>query len=88
MVSTFCRPSSKNAYSLKWFSAAAAAFLRGNSAILLYIILENNFYHYGAEIPIEEISFPIGILNGHCESFYMKGHHDINDYIDTFHLNK
>ena len=27
------------------------------------------FYHYGAEIPIEEISFQIGILNGHWESF-------------------
>ena len=28
------------------------------------------FYHYGAEIPIEEIPFPMTILNGHLESFY------------------
>ena len=29
-----------------------------------------NFYHYGAEIPIEEIRFPMAIPNGHLEWFY------------------
>ena len=28
------------------------------------------FYHYGAEIHIEELPFPMAILNGHLESFY------------------
>ena len=28
------------------------------------------FYHYGAEIPIEEIQFPMAIPNGHLEWFY------------------
>ena len=28
------------------------------------------FYHYGAEIPIEEIRFPMAIPNGHLEWFY------------------
>ena len=31
---------------------------------------ETFFYDYGAEIPIEEIPFPMAILNGHLESFY------------------
>ena len=31
---------------------------------------KNTFYHYGAEIPIEEIRFPMAILNGHLELFY------------------
>ena len=26
-------------------------------------IMENRFYHYGAEVPIEEIRFPMGIRN-------------------------
>ena len=28
------------------------------------------FYHYGAEIPIEEILFQMAILIGHLESFH------------------
>ena len=32
--------------------------------------MENRFYHYGAEIPIEEIRFPMAIPNGHLELFY------------------
>ena len=31
------------------------------------IIAIFSFYHYGAEIPIEEISFPTAIPNGHLE---------------------
>ena len=31
---------------------------------------EPSFYHYGAEIPIEEIWFQMAIPNGHLEWFY------------------
>ena len=38
--------------------------------MVLANIWKQGFYHYGAEIPIEEIRFPMAIPNGHLEWFY------------------
>ena len=40
------------------------------SIMLSYEVWKLYFYHYGAEIPIEEVPFQMAIPNGHWESFY------------------